>query len=118
MFFSLGNSESIIPYKSKLRIDLFIFFMGKFLSIFSSSNIEKKLFFCQLRTILASSTTSIPFSFNERLGSLIIKFGSTSREKPKPVHLLHAPNGVLKEKLLGSNSDNEMLQSVHARSSE
>ena len=48
----------------------------------------------------------------------MIKLGSTSSEKPNPVHLGHAPKGVLKEKLLGSISDNEILQSVQASSSE
>ena len=48
----------------------------------------------------------------------MIKSGSISNLNPSPVHLLHAPYGVLKEKFLGSNGSIEISQFRHAYSSE
>ncbi len=62
--------------------------------------------------------TDMPLFWIQLLGSGIIRWGSISSENPKPEHLLHAPKGVLKEKLLGSSSDKEILQSMQAKCSE
>ena len=43
-----------------------------------------------------------------------IKFGSNSRTWPKPVQRGHAPCGLLKLKLRGSNSGTTVLQRTHS----
>ena len=80
----------------------------------SRSTAVKYIFAMVFLELLCQPVTDIAPSFRESFGSGTTSSSSTVSLKPRPEHSGHAPNGLLKENILGVSSSMLMPQSGQA----